>query len=89
MPSKTSFQEYISLSYLCTRRIFISSYEKPRLRVTETRRSCACHTMYTHRGKILLRQKRNISLLKRFPRFMQGSKGSSLMDEEKSVIENG
>ena len=37
----------------------------------------------------LLRQKRNISLLKRFPRFMLGSKGSSLRDEEKSVIENG
>ena len=31
---------------------------------------------------ILLRQKRNISLFKRSPRFMSGSEGSSLRDEE-------
>ena len=31
---------------------------------------------------VLLRQKRNISLFKRSPRFMSGSEGSSLRDEE-------
>ena len=37
----------------------------------------------------VLRQKRNISLLKRFLVLCKDQKGSSLRDEEKSVIANG
>ena len=47
--------------------------------------------MFKIQFNTLLRQKRNISLLKRFLVLCKHRKGSSLIvrDEEKSVLENG
>ena len=49
-----------------------------------TQGKCAENQVYGKKSfsMILLRQKRNISPFKRSPRFMSGSEGSSLRDEE-------